>query len=358
MRRKSLAVKVGAVMIGGDAPVSIQSMTNTPTTDIKATLEQINKLFAAGCEIVRIAVPDEKAAKALGIIKKYAPLPLIADIHFDFRLALLSIQEGADKIRINPGNIGGKEKLFRVAAGAAEKGIPLRIGVNSGSISRELRVKYKEATVEALVEAALQTIDFLEENSFKNIIVSLKATDVPLTIAAYQKISGCMPYPLHLGITEAGKGLKGAIKSSLAIGFLLLNGIGDTLRVSLTGDPAEEVYVAREILQAAGLRKFGPEIISCPTCARCKIDLETLVEQVEALVRRMEIKHPLKIAIMGCPVNGPGEAREADIGISGAEHFGIIFREGKVCKKVAPSEIMTVLEHEIRELLKKSIFVK
>lgn len=352
MRRKSLAVKVGAVTIGGDAPVSIQSMTNTDTTDIKATLEQINRLFAAGCEIVRLAIPDEKAAKALGIIKKYAPLPLIADIHFDFRLALLSIKEGADKIRINPGNIGGEEKLYQVAALAAERGIPLRIGVNSGSISRELRTKYKGATAEALVEDALQSIDFLEKNSFKNIVVSLKATDVPLTVAAYQKIAGLIPYPLHLGVTEAGKGIKGTIKSSLAIGFLLLNGIGDTLRVSLTGDPVEEINVAREILQAAGLRKFGPDIISCPTCARCKIDLEALVEQVELLVKKMEIKHPLKIAIMGCPVNGPGEAREADIGISGAEHYGIIFKEGKVFKKVTPGEIMSVLEGEIRELLK------
>lgn len=353
MRRKSLAVKVGAVTIGGNAPVSIQSMTNTATTDIKATLEQIDRLFAAGCEIVRLAVPDEKAAQALNTIKKYSPLPLIADIHFDYRLALLSIKEGADKVRINPGNIGGEEKLYRVAAGAAEKGIPLRIGVNSGSISRELRAKYKGVTAEALVEDALRSIDFLERNSFKNIVVSLKATDVPLTIEAYRQISGRIPYPLHLGITEAGRGLKGAIKSSLAIGFLLLNGIGDTLRVSLTGDPVEEIRVAREILQVAGLRKFGPEIISCPTCARCKIDLEALVKQVEELVGKMRIEYPLKIAIMGCPVNGPGEAREADIGISGADHFGIIFKEGKVYKKVPPGEIIAVLEHEIRALLKR-----
>ncbi|MGI6307889.1 MAG: flavodoxin-dependent (E)-4-hydroxy-3-methylbut-2-enyl-diphosphate synthase [Dethiobacteria bacterium] len=358
MRRKSLPVKVGAVTIGGDAPVAVQSMTNTATADIKATLEQINKLFAAGCEMVRVAVPDEKAARALGTIKKYAPLPIIADIHFDFRLALLSIQEGADKVRINPGNIGGTEKLFQVAASAGEKGIPLRIGVNSGSINRDLRVKYKGPTAEALMEAALQTINFLEKNSFKDIVVSLKAANVALTIEAYQKISGRIPYPLHLGITEAGRGLKGAIKSSLGIGFLLLNGIGDTIRVSLTGDPTEEIFVAREILQAAGLRKFGPEIISCPTCARCQIDLETLVDQVEVLIRKMGIKYPLKIAIMGCPVNGPGEAREADIGISGADGFGIIFKEGKVYKKVAPGEIMTVLEHEIRELLKKKHLYK
>jgi (E)-4-hydroxy-3-methylbut-2-enyl-diphosphate synthase len=358
LRRKSLALKVGAVTIGGEAPVSIQSMTNTDTTDLKATLEQIGRLSDAGCELVRLAVPDEKAALALGTIRKYTPLPLIADIHFDFRLALLSIREGADKVRINPGNIGGKEKLLQVAACAAEKGIPLRIGVNSGSISRELRLKYKGATAEALVEDALRSIDFLEKNSFKDIVVSLKATDVPLTIAAYQEISGQIPYPLHLGVTEAGRGIRGAIKSSLAIGHLLLNGIGDTIRVSLTGDPVEEIHVARDILQAAGLRKLGPEIISCPTCARCKIDLETLVKQVETLIEKMKLEYPLKIAIMGCPVNGPGEAREADIGISGAKNFGIIFKEGQVYKKVAPDEIITVLEHEIKELLKKKHFFK
>lgn len=358
MRRRSLPVKVGGVTIGGEAPVVIQSMTNTATSDIRGTLEQINKLFAAGCEIVRVAVPDEKAAKALGVLKKYAPLPIIADIHFDYHLALLAIREGADKVRINPGNIGGREKLLQVAASAGEKGIPLRIGVNSGSIDRELRTKYGGPTAEALVESALQTIELLEKHAFEKIIVSLKATDVPLTIAAYQKMAGKTLYPFHVGITEAGRGLKGAIKSSLGIGFLLLNGIGDTIRVSLTGEPAEEIFVAREILQAAGLRKFGPEIISCPTCARCQIDLETLVDQVEAMINRLGITYPLKIAIMGCPVNGPGEAREADIGISGADSFGIIFKEGKVYKKVASDEIITVLEQEIRELLEKAPKIK
>ena len=358
MRRKSLPIKIGAVTVGGGAPVAVQSMTNTATTDIKATLEQINKLFTAGCEIVRVAVPDEKAAGALSTLKKYSPIPIIADIHFDSRLALLSIQQGADKIRINPGNIGGKEKLLQVAACAAEKGIPLRIGVNSGSISRELRSKHKILTAEVLVESALQSIDFLENNNFNDIVVSLKATNVVLTVAAYQKISGQIPYPLHLGITEAGRGLKGAIKSSLGIGCLLLNGIGDTIRVSLTGDPAEEIFVAREILQSAGLRQFSPEIISCPTCARCQIDLETLVDETEVLIKKMGVTYPLKIAIMGCPVNGPGEAREADIGISGAEGFGIIFKEGKVYKKVAYNEIITVLEQEIRGMLEENILNK
>jgi (E)-4-hydroxy-3-methylbut-2-enyl-diphosphate synthase len=358
LRRRSMPIRVGEVTIGGEAPVVIQSMTNTATTDVRATLEQVNKLFTAGCEIVRVAVPDAKAARALGVLKKYAPLPIIADIHFDYRLALLSIREGADKIRINPGNIGGREKLLQVADSAGEKGIPLRIGVNSGSIERELRTKYGGPTAEALVESALQTIDLLERHAFKHIIVSLKATDVKLTIAAYQEMAKKTLYPFHIGITEAGRGLKGAIKSSLGIGFLLLNGIGDTIRVSLTGDPAEEIFVAREILQAAGLRKFGPEIISCPTCARCQIDLETLVDQVEAMINRLGVTDPLKIAIMGCPVNGPGEAREADIGISGAESAGIIFKKGKVYKKVAYDEIVTVLEDEIRGLLKKAPKIK
>jgi len=353
LRRKSLAVKVANVTIGGDAPVSIQSMTNTDTSDIKATLKQIEELFAAGCELVRLAVPDENSARSLGAIKKYSPLPVIADIQFDYRLALLCMEEGADKIRINPGNIGGKDKLARIVEKAKDKGTPLRIGVNSGSISRELRQKYGGATVDALVESALQTISFLEENSFQDIIISLKAANVVTTVQAYKKIADLTPYPLHLGVTEAGRGLKGAIKSSLGIGSLLLDGVGDTIRVSLTGDPVKEIYVAREILQATGLRSFGPDIISCPTCARCRIDLENLVKKVEEAVKNID--WPLKIAVMGCPVNGPGEAREADIGISGGDNYGLLFKEGKILKKVPYPDLFKALEEEIAEIVKQKI---
>ncbi|MDO9534087.1 MAG: flavodoxin-dependent (E)-4-hydroxy-3-methylbut-2-enyl-diphosphate synthase [Bacillota bacterium] len=350
MRDNSIPVKVGDVIIGGGAPVSIQSMTNTDTSDLKATLDQINKLYEAGCEIVRLAVPDEKAARALGIIKKNSLIPVVADIHFDYRLALLCIEEGADKIRINPGNIGGDEKLAQIAYKAKEKGIPLRIGVNAGSINKDLRKKYGGATPDALVESALRTIDFLEKIDFRDIIISLKASNVVTNFIAYNKISDLMPYPLHLGVTEAGRGMKGVIKYSLGIGSLLLNGIGDTIRVSLTGNPVDEIEIARLILQSARIRTFGPDIVSCPTCGRCKINLTELVEKVEVAVR--DISYPLKIAVMGCPVNGPGEAREADIGISGGNNLGVLFRDGKVLKKVASEELIHALEKEIKEIIK------
>ncbi len=351
MRRKSIPVKVANVTIGGEAPVSIQSMTNTDTNDIKATLKQIEALFEAGCELVRLAVTDENSAKSLGNIKRHSPLPIIADIQFDFRLAIRCLDEGADKIRINPGNIGGNDKLAYIVKKAREKGVPLRIGVNSGSIGKEFIMRYGGPTADALVESALQTIKFLEEQSFQDIIISLKAASVKRTVDAYEKIASLTPYPLHLGITEAGRGLKGAIKSSMGIGALLLEGIGDTIRVSLTEDPANEIYVAKEILQAAGLRNFGPDIISCPTCARCKIDLESLVKKVEEIVKHID--QPLKIAVMGCPVNGPGEAREADIGISAANDFGVIFKEGKVLKKVSYINLFEVLENEINKMANK-----
>lgn len=349
MRTKTLPVKVGNVTIGGGTPVSIQSMTTTDTTDIKATLNQINALFEAGCEIVRLAVPDESAARALGIIKKYSPLPVIADIHFDYRLALLSIEEGADKVRINPGNIGGNEKLARIAYNAGEKSIAIRIGVNAGSVDRELREKYGEITADVLVESAMRTLDFLESCSFRDIVVSLKSSNVVTNTEAYKKISNHVCYPLHLGVTEAGRGLRGIIKSSLGIGSLLLDGIGDTIRVSLTGDPVEEIFVARHILQSSGLRYFGPDIVSCPTCARCKINLFELVDKVEEMAGKIDC--PLKIAVMGCPVNGPGEAREADIGISGGDNLGIIFKKGKVYKKVAAGELVKALEEEITAMI-------
>ncbi|HHT45737.1 MAG TPA: flavodoxin-dependent (E)-4-hydroxy-3-methylbut-2-enyl-diphosphate synthase [Firmicutes bacterium] len=351
MPNKTLPVRVGSVTIGGGASVSVQSMTNTATTNIKATLNQINDLFNAGCEIVRLAVPDESAARSIGIIKKYSPLPVIADIHFDYRLALISIDEGADKVRINPGNIGGDEKLARIAYKAGEKGVAIRIGVNAGSISRNLREKYRAITADVLVESALQTLEVLEKCSFRNIVVSLKSSDVVTNIESYKKISKCISYPLHLGVTEAGRGLRGVIKSSLGIGSLLLSGIGDTIRVSLTGNPVEEIFVARQILQASGRRSFGPDIVSCPTCARCKINLVELVDKVEELVR--DIERPLKIAVMGCPVNGPGEAREADIGVSGGDKFGIIFKKGKVYKKVAADELVKALKGEIAAIINR-----
>lgn len=352
--RQSHAVMVGSVKIGGGAPVSIQSMTNTPTTQIKATLQQINRLVMAGCEIVRVAVPDVEAAEALDEIKKSIAVPLVADIHFDYRLALLALERGADKIRINPGNIGGQKKLLQIINRAKEKNIPIRIGVNSGSIPAELRHKYGGATADALVEATMRTLDLFEQNRFDQIVISLKGADVLTTVQAYETVASQVPYPLHLGITEAGRGLKGIIKSTLGIGALLLQGIGDTIRVSLTGDPAEEIPVAREILQAAGLRRFTPEIISCPTCARCEIDLPATVDVVEQIIEENKEKIsdlPLKIAVMGCPVNGPGEAREADVGVSGGRGFAIIFREGKVIKKVPFSQLARMLEDTIIDLL-------
>lgn len=352
MRQNTIPVKVGSVIIGGGAPVSIQSMTNTDTSDVEATLLQIDKLATAGCELIRLAVTNENDAVSLGIIKKKTTIPLIADIQFDYNLALLSIEQGADKIRINPGNIGGDDKLGLIIKAAKEAGIPLRIGVNSGSVSRNLRKKYGAMSAELLIESTLQAINTIEKHSFNNLILSLKAANVLTALEAYEKISTLSPYPLHLGITEAGRGLKGIVKSTLGIGSLLLKGIGDTIRVSLTGDPAEEIAVAKEILQAAGLRQFGPEIISCPTCARCKIDLESLLDQVENITKNID--YPLKIAVMGCPVNGPGEAKEADIGISGSTDAGIIFKDGKVLKKVAYDKLAAVLAEEILAIVKKS----
>lgn len=351
MKRNTVAVRVGGLTIGGGSPVSIQSMANTCTRDIRRTLDQINCLAEAGCELVRVAVPDEESAAALGPIKKESPLPVIADVHFDYRLAILAIREGADKVRINPGNIGGEENLRKVLEYAAERDIPLRVGVNAGSISREIRKRHGGASAPALVESALETISFLEKHRFAQIVISLKAADVPTTVEAYEKIAEQIPYPLHLGITEAGRGLRGTVKSSLGIGALLLKGIGDTVRVSLTGDPVEEIPVAREILQASGVRFFGPEIISCPTCGRCSIDLLHLLEEVEALVQN--VSYPLKIAVMGCPVNGPGEAREADIGVSGAEGFGVIFKNGAILKKVNYDNISQELDKEIRNMIRQ-----
>lgn len=349
MSSLTIPVKVGNIQIGGGFPVSVQSMTRTDTSDVKTTLQQIESLVNYGCEIIRVAVPDEKAAKALGSIKSSINIPLVADIHFDFRLALLALEQGVDKIRINPGNIGGEDKLSRVIDAAGDRGAAVRIGVNAGSLEKKIKAKHGGLTSDALVESALKHVELMEKNSFKDIVISLKAADVFTTIKAYEKISSLVRYPLHLGITEAGRGIKGIVKSSIGIGSLLLNGIGDTIRVSLTGEPEEEILVAREMLQAASLRQFGPEIISCPMCGRCKIDLVSLLQEIENIVA--DIHQPIKIAVMGCPVNGPGEAREADIGVSGGDGLGIIFKEGKVIKKVDFHDLFKTLREEIDTLV-------
>ena len=343
MTRKIL---VGGVPVGGGAPVSIQSMTNTQTADINATVEQIRKLTAAGCEIVRVAVPDRAAALAVGEIKKQIEIPLVADIHFDYRLALTCIEGGVDKVRINPGNIGGEERVRAVAEAAGARGIPIRIGVNGGSLEKPLLEKYGGAAPEALVESAFGHVALLERWGFRDICVSLKSSNVPTTMQAYQLMHQRSDYPLHLGVTEAGTARMGTLKAAAGIGGLLALGIGDTLRVTLTAYPVEEVYAARDILKAVGVRREGPELIACPTCGRTKIDLIPLAQAVEE--RLKEIKKPISVAVMGCPVNGPGEAAAADVGIAGGNGFGLLFRRGEVVKKVPQEglveELMGLIE--------------
>lgn len=351
MRKITREVKIGNKKIGGNNPILVQSMTNTDTHDIEKTIEQIKRLEAEGCDIIRVAVPDMEAAEAIKEIKKNINIPLVADIHFDYRLAIKSIENGADKIRINPGNIGGEENIKKVVEIAKEKGIPIRIGVNSGSLEKEILHKYKGVTAEAVVESALKNVLILEKLGFYDIVISLKTTNVPLTIEAYKLASSKVDYPLHVGITEAGTIEAGTIKSAIGIGTLLYLGIGDTIRVSLTGDPVHEVRVGRQILRSLGLLKEGVEIISCPTCGRTKIDLIRLAEEVEKRTRN--IKKPLKVAVMGCAVNGPGEAKEADIGIAGGDGEGVIFKKGKVYKKVKEEELVEELMKEIEKLLEE-----
>jgi (E)-4-hydroxy-3-methylbut-2-enyl-diphosphate synthase len=347
-RRKSRQISVGSVKIGGGAPVSVQSMTKTDTRDVRKTVAQIRQLETAGCEIVRVAVVDEEAARAIAKIKKGIRIPLIADIHFNDRLALESMESGADGLRINPGNIGGKDKLKAIVLEAKDRSIPIRIGVNSGSLEKDLLRRFKGATARAMVESALRYIGWMEDLCFRQIKVSLKASDVSRTLEAYRLFSRKSKYPLHLGITEAGRGSAAIVKSSIGIGLLLSEGIGDTLRVSLTGDPVEEVIVGYDILKALRLRSRGVEIISCPTCGRCEIDLLPLVEVVEKGVR--EISAPLTIALMGCVVNGPGEAKEADLGIAGGKGVGVLFRKGKIVRKIREKDFASVLLREIKEL--------
>jgi (E)-4-hydroxy-3-methylbut-2-enyl-diphosphate synthase len=348
LRRKTRQISIGSVKIGGDAPISIQSMTKTDTRDVQRTVHQIRRLEKAGCEIIRVAVVDEEAARAIAEIKKRIHIPLIADIHFHSHLALKAMESGADGIRLNPGNIGGRDRLKTIVMHSKDHSIPIRIGVNAGSLEKDILKRYGGATAEAMVSSALRTIEWVEDLGFQQIKVSLKASDVLRTVEAYRLFSRRTDYPLHLGITEAGRGSSAIVKSSIGIGLLLSEGIGDTLRVSLTGDPVEEVRVGYEILRALKIRQRGVEIISCPTCGRCEVDLTSLVKKVEKGVQG--ISKPLTLAIMGCVVNGPGEAREADIGIAGGRRVGVLFKKGKIVKKVREKDFANALLSEVYEM--------
>lgn len=344
-RKQTKQIRIGNVTIGGGAPVAIQSMTNTRTGDVQATVAQIKELTAAGCEIVRCAVPDMEAAKALGEIKKQITIPLVADIHFDYRLALAAIEYGADKIRINPGNIGAPERVRAVAEAAKSRHIPIRVGVNSGSLEKSLIERYGGVTAEGLVESALDKVAMLEQFGFSDIVISIKSSDVLMCVKAHRLIAERTSYPLHVGITEAGTLRSGNIKSAIGLGLILSEGIGDTIRVSLTASPVEEVVSAKLVLRTLGLRKGGIEVVSCPTCGRTKIDLIGLAEQVEAMAAGYDL--PIKVAVMGCAVNGPGEAREADLGIAGGAGEGLVFRKGEIVRKVPESELLSALKEEI-----------
>jgi (E)-4-hydroxy-3-methylbut-2-enyl-diphosphate synthase len=344
-RHSTRRIHLGGIPIGDGAPISVQSMTNTPTQDVAATVAQIHRLEGAGCEMVRVAVPDKVASKSIKEIKSQINIPLIADIHFDHRLAIASANNGADGLRINPGNIGGRDKIQKVVKVAKERGLPIRIGVNAGSLEKDLLKKYNGATAQAMVDSAMRHVALLEEWDFDQIKISIKASDVPRTVEAYRLLASHTGYPLHLGVTEAGSLYTGTVKSALGIGMLLAEGIGDTLRVSLTRDPVEEVRVGFEILKALGIRRHGPEIISCPTCGRCGYDLFDALEQIESALLTRSTK--VKVAIMGCVVNGPGEAKEADIGVAGGAGKCIIFRKGKVVRKVPQENLVEALLKEI-----------
>ncbi len=344
-RRKTRQIKIGTVPIGGNAPIAVQSMTNTDTRMVDETVAQIHRLETAGCELIRVAVIDMEAAKALQSIREQIHIPLIADIHFDYRLAVASMENGAQAIRINPGNIGGAKKLARVVDAAKAHEVPIRVGVNSGSLEKDLLKKYGHPTPAALTESALRNVGLLEKQNFYEIKISIKSSDSLTTVEAYRQLSGRCDYPLHLGVTEAGGLIAGTVKSSVALGILLYEGIGDTFRISLTRDPVEEIRVGYELLRALNIRHRGPELISCPTCGRCQVNLFNLADEVEHHIQTMET--PLKIAVMGCVVNGPGEAKEADIGVAGGKGVGIIFKKGKLYKKVAEDELLEVFLDEL-----------
>lgn len=348
MRKQKRIVNIGGVKIGGDNPVAIQSMCNTDTRDVKATVNQIHELENAGCEIIRVAVPDMVAAKAVADIKKQIHIPLVVDIHFDYRLALECMKNGADKVRINPGNIGDRDRVKQVVEMAKEREIPIRIGVNGGSLERELLQKYGGVTADALVESAMGHVAILDELNFNNVVVSIKISDVPKMLCAYRKFNEISDVPLHIGVTESGTLKGGTVKSAVGIGALLAEGIGDTMRVSLTANPVEEIYAAYDIQKVLGMRKTGAEIVSCPTCGRTQLDLISIANEVEK--RAANIDKPIKIAVMGCAVNGPGEAREADIGIAGGKGEGLIFKKGEIIKKVPQDRLVDELMKEIETL--------
>ena len=355
-RKKTKKVWVGKVPVGGGSPITVQSMTNTDTRDVNSTLRQIRRLEKAGCEIVRVAVADYTAAAALREIKKKMKIPLVADIQFNHKLALKAIESGVNKLRINPGNIGAAWKVKEVVKAASEKRIPIRIGVNSGSLPKDILRKHKGIKPEGMVEAGMREIRILEKMNYEKIVISLKASDVLTTIESYRLISKKVNYPLHIGITEVGPVRVGSIKSAVGIGILLAEGIGDTLRVSLTADPVEEVKTGFEILKSLNLREYGPTLISCPVCGRCEIDLTSVVKKVEKQLRK--IKEPIKVAVMGCSVNGPGEAREADVGIAGGKGFGLLFRKGKVVGKIKEKDMVRALMREVGDLAKSgSLFI-
>lgn len=344
-RNQTKEIRIGNVLIGGEHPVAIQSMTNTKTEDVEATTAQILELEALGCEIIRCAVPTMEAAAALREIKKRIHIPLVADIHFDYRLAIAAIENGADKIRINPGNIGSEDKLRAVVDKAKEHNIPIRVGVNSGSLEKHLIEKYGSVTAEGIVESALDKVKMIEDMGYDNLVVSIKSSDVLMCVKAHELIAKVCPYPLHVGITESGTVYSGNIKSSVGLGIILHEGIGNTIRVSLTGDPAEEIRTAKLILRTLGLRKGGIEVVSCPTCGRTKIDLIGLANHVEKMVS--DIPLDIKVAVMGCVVNGPGEAKEADIGIAGGIGEGLLIKKGEIIKKVKEEELLETLRQEL-----------
>ncbi len=351
-RRQTRQIAVGPVRIGGDAPIAVQSMTNTDTRDVEQTVAQIHRLEEAGCEIIRVAVLDQQAAESLRPIRDQIHIPLIADIHFDHRLAIASMEHGAHAIRINPGNIGGAEKLAKVVAAAKQHQVSIRVGVNSGSVEKDILARHGHPVPAALVESALRNVALLERLHFEQIKISIKSSDAMTTVAAYRELSSRCDYPLHLGVTEAGGLIAGTVKSSVALGILLHEGIGDTFRISLTRDPVEEIRVGFELLRALHLRHRGPELISCPTCGRCQIDLFGLAEKVERYIQHMHTN--LKIAVMGCVVNGPGEAKEADLGLAGGNGMGILFKKGELYKKVPEAELFEVFVAELEKMEKNS----
>lgn len=344
-RDKTKTVKIGDRVIGGGNPILIQSMTNTRTEDVQATVEQVLRLEKAGCEIIRCTVPTAEAAAAIGEIHKQIHIPLVADIHFDYKMAIAAIENGADKIRINPGNIGSREKVAAVVDAAKERNIPIRVGVNSGSLERELVEKYHGVTAEGIVESALDKVGIIEDLGYDNLVISIKSSDVMMCVKAHEILAQKTDHPLHVGITESGTVLSGNIKSAIGLGIILNEGIGDTIRVSLTGDPVEEIKSAKLILRTLGLRKGGIEVVSCPTCGRTRIDLIGLANQVEAMVA--DIPLDIKVAVMGCAVNGPGEAREADIGIAGGVGEGLLIKRGEIIRKVPEDQLLSVLREEL-----------